>query len=183
MSAGPASAATSTGCSGGATSTDSNGANLGQASAPGPGATESDPLKIASNGAVSYHGSTDSVIQHGKWDIDVYGLNTISGKITNDSGTTTTSGDQEVRKYLHLAFGPFNTIITGKYEVHFTATGESGAKCTVDAYIYIVDSPLRTPFFYAAAILILFAVLLLGFFGRPEALLDAMEAEIEDNLP
>ena len=179
LSAGPASAATSTGCSGGATSVNRNGEDIGQASAPGQGATESDPLKIDSNGSIAYHGSSDSVIQHGSWDVDIYGLNTIRGKIKNDSGTTTTSGVQEVGKYLHFSFGPFDTVITGKYHVHFTATGEGGAKCTVDAYIYLIDSPLRTPFFYAAVLLLLLAFLLLVFFGRPEALLDILEGDYD----
>jgi hypothetical protein len=177
--AGIASAATAKGCTAHGTSVNRNGVDMDNASAPGAGGTSSHPLRIDADGSVVYDGQTNAVIQDGSWKVVIYGLDSISGKVRNRSGTLTEHGISQVHKYLHVGIGPFNTVITGKYKVTFKATGASGASCSVDGYIYIVDSPVNTPFFALAALMLLIAVFLLIIWGQPDALLDIMAGDYQ----
>ena len=174
--AAPARAADATGCSGSATSFDRNGVQMGSASAPGIGATSDNPLRVDAQGTLNYQGQTDQVLQDGSWNVQIYNLTSLSGHITNSSGQTSTQGVADLSNYLHISFGFFDASITGKFHAKFVASSAAGS-CTVDGYIYIVDSPVKTPAFYLAGLLILVALLIFLLFGRPEPLIDAMTGD------
>lgn len=147
----PARAAEVSGCQGTAQSFDAKGAPLDQVNGPGTGGTKADPFTIDPNGRVTYSGSSDAVLQNGRWSVDVGLPVDISGKVTNASGQTQWSGDEKVADR-----APFDA--PGLYRVSFRVTGSNGATpCTGSVWVEVGGSPVGTPLWIGGV-----AVLLLG---------------------
>ena len=173
----PAHAAASSGCSGDAMSFSNRGIPLDKFSAPGSGGTEARPFEIMWNGNIEWSGQTDDVIKNGTWQVNVRNSswlfklgelamgrpNGVSGDITNQSGETKRSG----------VFAPSSKIpvmFPGTYEVTLAANGKGGAACTGTVWVKVVDSPTGTPLFWAALVLMLIALIMLGFIGYTKAI-------------
>jgi len=150
--AGPAGAATATGCSGSATSTDKNGIPVDQVAAPGPGGTKDNPFKIAYDGHVKWQGKTDTLIKPGKYEVDIGLPFSFSGTFKNGDNKTQSSGNEKVSDRMPVK-------ITGLFKVDVKVTG-TGGSCSGSAWLLISDSPLFTPLWFASVVLLLLAVLL-----------------------
>ena len=151
LAAPSAGAATATGCSGAATSTDNDGNALDGVDVPGPHGTKSDPFEITSKGTVDWSGSTDEVIQDGKWTVYAWPFS-FDGKIDNDDGNTQKSGNEKVDDRLPLP-------VPGLIFVKVTLTGKGGAECRATGWVRITDSPMSSAVFWFAALLMLFGFL------------------------
>ncbi len=149
LPAGAAFAADATGCSGSATSVTAAGEELDQASAPGEGGTEGNPLVIDPDGSVSYEGSIDEAITSGEWSITVMGLPFMSGPIDNPAGDTMSAGEVDVS----TAPAPVRWVLStsAKVPVSGEMSGDGGS-CVGSGFIAGTgDSTTSSPVFYAGA--------------------------------
>ena len=94
--AGPAGAGEAQACTWTVKSLDRDGKVIDTASGPGQGATRDDPLLIDSRGSIAYEGTTDEVIAHGSWTVEVRGGAGIwvGGDVEDDSCATQESANQ-----------------------------------------------------------------------------------------
>ena len=129
----PAGAATATGCSWTLTSQDASGATIGQAAAPGAGATKDDPLLIARDGIVEWKGASDAVLQRGSWRVEGGGLS-LSRRLGNDSGLRESTGREKVSDYLPEVPAA-GALVSGLLRVDVKVTGESGAACVTGGWL------------------------------------------------
>jgi hypothetical protein len=163
--ASPAGAAHASGCSVPvAASLSKDGRAISSARAPGSGGTFADPFQIDTDGRVQYRYRVVGPIGGGHWtaaiDTGVFGDISFSGSIKS---TAAPSGRGLEPLEKHLEISGFAAII-GKMKVTITATGKTGAQCTVSGWIKLRHSILTTPAFYLALILLLGA-LVLGYFA------------------
>jgi hypothetical protein len=168
--AGPAGAGQADGCSWSVKSLDRNGKVIDTASGPGQGATKDDPLLIDQQGAIEYRGTTDEVIAHGSWTVEVSGGPGISfgGDVTNDSGATEKSGTEELESRLTVDVGPFGRVafFSGLIHVDFKATGANGATCTASGWLETNSNTFGSLPFVVGGLASLLGLGLL-FFGYP----------------
>jgi hypothetical protein len=151
--AGPAGAASASGCHGAAKSLTSSGRALDQAAAPGSGGTSDHPFEIEYDGSVSYQATTDDALQNGTWNVKS-SVFTFGGDV---GGTDTSqSGTEKVSDHV-----PFT--VPGLYKVTITADAPGKATCSVTGWIRIVDSPVGSPLWIAALVLIVLGVPFLYF--------------------
>lgn len=152
----PAGAASATGCQGVAKSLTSSGGALDQATAPGAGGTSDHPFEIEYDGSVSYRATTDDALQDGSWDVKS-SVFTFGGDV---GGTDTSqSGTEKVSDHV-----PFT--VPGLYKLTITADAPGKATCSVTGWIRIIDSPVGSPLWIAALVLIVLGIPLL-YFGMP----------------
>jgi hypothetical protein len=167
---GPASAGEADGCTWSVKSLDRDGKVIDTASGPGGGATNDDPLLIDQQGSIAYQGTTDEVIAHGSWNVEVSGGPGISfgGDVTNDSGTTEKSGTEELESRLTVDAGPFGRValFSGLIRVDFEATGEGGATCTASGWLETNSNAFGSLPFIVGGLASLLGLGLL-FFGWP----------------
>lgn len=176
LTAPSAGAATATGCSGFAIAMDKPGNAVDKVDVPGPHGTKSDPFELTSDGAVDWRGSTDQVIQDGKWTVYAWPFS-FDGKIDNEEGTTEKVGYEKVGDRLPLP-------VPGLIFVKVTLTGKGGAECRATGWVRITDSPTSSAVFWFAALLMLFGflgwiLLMMGFRSGalPASPADAAAAE------
>jgi hypothetical protein len=86
----------------------------------------------------------------------------LGGDFANSAGDTEREGTTTLADF---TFG--FPLITGTYSVDFSMVAASGT-CTGLGYLTIVDSPVTSPTWWAAAALLLFG-LVLAVFARPTA--------------
>jgi hypothetical protein len=170
--AGPAGAGEADGCTWSVRSLDRDGKVIDTASGPGQGATKDDPLLIDQQGSIAYQGTTDEVIAHGSWNVEVSGGPGISfgGDVTNDSGDTEKSGTEELESRLTVDVGPFGRVafFSGLIRVDFEATGEGGATCTASGWLETDSNTFGSVPFIVGGLASLLGLGLL-FFGWPVA--------------
>jgi hypothetical protein len=149
-------AAPAGGCSGKATTYDSNGKVIDSATAPGPGGTASNPLRVDVNGSIAWQGSTTEVLQNGTYKVTASGITIKSGKVTNASGKTSSQGTEDLGKRLQklpVAGWAAKTLkLTGTVEVKYTVTGEKGT-CSGSVVLQLGDSPTFTPVWFGSVAL------------------------------
>lgn len=139
--ASPASAASATGCSGEAVSTDADGNPMDSVSAPGQGGTKKSPFKVMYDGSVSWQGRTDEVLRNGSWTVQIGPGVTIDGSFTNDDGETSKDGTDKVSDRVPVK-------IPGLFKVDVDITGEGAAGCHGSVWVKMVDSPVGTPLWF-----------------------------------
>jgi len=170
VAAGPAGAGEAKGCTWSVKSLDRDGKVIDTASGPGQGATRDDPLLIDPRGSIAYKGTTDQVIAHGSWTVEVSGGPGISfgGDVKNDSGSTEKSGTEELESRLTVNAGPFGrmALFSGLIRVDFRATGADGATCTASGWLETDTSMFGSLPFVAGGLATLLGLGLL-FFGWP----------------
>jgi hypothetical protein len=154
----PATAASASGCRGVAKSLTGSGESLDQATAPGAGGTSGRPFDVEYDGTVSYRATTHDPLQDGSWDVksSVFSFGgDVGGSDTSQSGTEKVSD--------HVPF-----TVPGLYKVTITAHAPGKAACSVTGWIRIIDSPVGSPLWIAALVLIVVGVPLL-YFAMPTA--------------
>jgi hypothetical protein len=154
--AAPAGAASATGCRGSATSSTDNKAQLDTAAAPGAGGTADHPFEINYDGTVHYDATTNDALQRGSWTVES-SVFSFGGDVGGSS--TTQSGNEKVSDHI-----PF--VVPGLYKVKITAEAPGKTSCTVEGWIRIIDSPVGSPLWFAALVLIVVGIPLL-YFGMP----------------
>lgn len=170
VAAGPAGAGEAKGCTWSVKSLDRNGKVIDTASGPGQGATKDDPLLVDPRGSIAYQGTTDQVIAHGSWTVDVSGSLGLSfgGDVKNDSGSTQKSGTEQLESRLTVDAGPFGrlALFSGLVRVDFRATGADGATCTAGGWLETDTSSFGSVPFVVGGLAALLGLGLL-FFGWP----------------
>lgn len=165
-SASPASAATARGCQARATSFDEDGRRLDTLRAPGPGGTHENPFRVDPLGTVRWRGTADSPIRSGHWRVEADTTPAIgfggSGGLDRKSGTARLARDLTV----DLPLAGRTRILTGRFATRVVVQG-GGGRCAVRAVVEVIGSPLRTPVFYGAALLVV-AGLVLAVSSMPE---------------
>lgn len=129
----PAGAATALGCSWTVTSYDASGATIGNAAAPGVGATKDDPLVLARDGTIEWRGTSDDVLQRGSWRVEGGGL-ALSRRLGNDSGLRESTGREKVSDYLPEVPAA-GALVSGLLRVDVKVTGESGSACVTGGWL------------------------------------------------
>jgi hypothetical protein len=154
----PAGAASASGCNGTATSQKGSGGRLDQAAAPGAGGTSDHPFEIAYDGSVSYRATTDDALEGGSWNVKS-SVFTFGGDV---GGTDTSqSGTEKISDHV-----PFT--VPGLYKVTITAGAPGKTTCSVTGWIRIIDSPVGSPLWIAALVMIVLGIPLL-YFAMPTA--------------
>jgi len=165
MLAGPAGAASASGCSGSATSFDSSGSALDKVSAPGAGGTKDNPFEVNPDGHVKHNYNVKSDIAGGKWDVKLLGPVKFGDDISATSSNTG-GGDEAMSSYLKPGGIP---ILVGLIKADVEIKNKAGnTVCTYSGWIKIGGSVLESPIFYLSIIFVLLG-LLFGFMcmGEP----------------
>jgi len=170
-------AAEAEGCAGEAASSTEDGTALDTAQAPGEGGTLEDPLQVEWNGPIAWSGTTDVVLQDGTTSVvlapssggvvlgavfEAASGRLFGGDFANSEGDTEREGTTTLANY---SLGV--PLMTGTYSVDLSMTAAAGS-CVGLGYLTIVDNPVTSVLWWAAAALIL-AGLLLAVFARPTA--------------
>jgi hypothetical protein len=163
--ASPAGAASAKGCSGSGRSIGEEGLVIDRASAPGEGGTEKNPFKIETAGKIDYDYTVKKgALGNGKWTasiLDPSGLGLLpdikfSGNIT--AGTSNQgSGVEELKKHLQVGGIP---IPAGTFEIKIVARAP-GVSCTVQGWLEINNSPVKSVIFIESMVLFLLGLLIL----------------------
>jgi hypothetical protein len=140
-------AALTGGCSGTGISSDSDGSELDQASAPGAGATKSDPFLVDPDGTVAWEGTTGVAFHDHSWNVKVWGAKVKSGGSANGDDLVEDGGVEEVSDYL-----PFDAV--GLYKVTGSISAAEGT-CKGSGWIKVTGSPVATPAWIAGLVLVL----------------------------
>ena len=143
-----AQAAEADGCSGSVTTRDESGTVIGTTSAPGAGATRSDPLPIDLGGSVDWEGSTDTLITDGSWWLTVGGIRVAGGTVSNGEGETSRSGNEAVPD-LPVSI---SWLMNGSMAI--PVAGEisgAGGSCTASGWITGTGSVTSAPLLYVGA--------------------------------
>lgn len=143
-------AAQASGCSGEVISMDATGTEIGRATAPGDGGTQSKPLPIDMAGSVAWRGSTNSTITSGTWSVGAMGMTVLSGSFDNSDGMTSAEGVQS----MSALPSQFGSLLSSSMVVPVSGSivGDGGS-CTASGYITGTTAPTSSPVFYAGAAL------------------------------
>ena len=139
-------AADATGCSGSVVSLDSSGAQIGNASAPGEGGTQADPLPIDINGTIAWKGSTDAVITDATWSVSALGVSFLSGTFANTEKLDAAAGVVD----LSTVQSSLAWLLKGSMVIPVagTITG-TGGSCSAEGFVSGTGSPTSSPMFFA----------------------------------
>ena len=169
MLAGPAGAASASGCGKGtATSFDANGKQLDKAAAPGAGGTHDSPFDVDPDGHVQYTYDAGSDIKGGSWDVKLVGPLSIPGGDISDTASQAGSGDEALSSYLKPGG---ISILPGLIKADVEIKNKAGnTVCTYSGWIKIGGSVLESPIFYLSILFLIFG-LLFGFLCMGEPIL------------
>ena len=165
-------AATSQGCSGTISSVDSQGASLDNVTVPGIAGTNASPFQLYWAEPITWTGHTYQPMTSGTWRLTVqrpsflFALGElVTGHIHGLTGTFSSGqgGTSFTNSFTPSTIEP--VTLPGKYEIAFSITGNSGAKCTGTISVRVMDSPGRNPLFWLALILIISGLVMLFVFG------------------
>jgi len=172
LSASPAQAATSQGCSGSLASSGPADATVDQVAVPGAAGTAARPFRLLWGEPVTWSGTSDQpvttgtwqlTVQHPSWLFDLGELLTghqhgLTGSFTSGAGAT-----QFTNSFTASDTEP--VTLPGRYDVAFAVTGSGGVQCTGTLAVEVVDSPFRNPIFWLAFLLTVAGLVMLYFFG------------------
>ncbi len=137
-----------TGCAGRANSSSAAAGAVGTvSSASGNPSSPSHPFVVDPNGSVSWQGSTDATITDNSWQVKSYGFPVRSGGGANDDQRTALAGQENVQDYLKAP-------VVGLFQVSGNLEGVGGT-CTGSMWVKVDGSPLGTPAWIAAVLLLL----------------------------
>ena len=172
LTAAPAQAATSQGCSGSISAVNGQGDPIDTLTLPSTGGTPTSPFRFLWGEPISWTGQTTEPVTTGSWHISVehpswlfelgqlmtghhHGL---TGTFTAGTGATTYTS----------SFTPSaveGVTLPGRFDVAFAVTGAGGVQCTATLSVQVLDSPFRNPLFWLSVLLVAAGLVLLFFFG------------------
>lgn len=113
---------------------------------------------VRPDGVVPWEGATDNVITDFQYQVTSYGIPVKSGSSDNADKTAERAGVADVDDYTPMP-------VVGLFEVEGTVTG-TGGPCAGKAWVMVEGSPIGTPAWIAAVVLLVAGIGTL-FVSRP----------------